>query len=205
MRFRGREQLVSHQGKARHRSSSQCCSTLRSNNLFVSPSAIWPRRYCKSTICSLSFGSVQAATKLWPEVFNTPEASARRDELVEKMRVVRPVVETGRVLTSSLQDAAKLFLLVMEAKHVQASRLSVKEISRPCKLTTLVAGFTWVLTLPEQGQAFVKGGRLQAMHYRKWVFRTAMFAYWAVCTRSAGTRTWCRYVACWRVWPLRRF
>lgn len=39
--------------------------------------------------------SPQAAAKLWPEVFATPEADARKEELVEKMRVVRPVVETG--------------------------------------------------------------------------------------------------------------
>ena len=38
---------------------------------------------------------MQAAAKLWPEVFQTPEAEARKEELVEKMRVVRPVVETG--------------------------------------------------------------------------------------------------------------
>lgn len=37
----------------------------------------------------------QAAAKLWPEVFATPAAEARKEELVEKMRVVRPVVETG--------------------------------------------------------------------------------------------------------------
>lgn len=41
--------------------------------------------------------AVQAAAKLWPEVFETPEAEARKEELVEKMRVVRPVVETGCV------------------------------------------------------------------------------------------------------------
>lgn len=39
----------------------------------------------------------QAAAKLWPDVFATPEAEACKEELVEKMRVVRPVVETGCV------------------------------------------------------------------------------------------------------------
>ena len=38
---------------------------------------------------------LQAAEKLWPEIFNAPEAKAREGELVEKMRIVRPVVETG--------------------------------------------------------------------------------------------------------------
>jgi hypothetical protein len=32
---------------------------------------------------------------VWPEVFASPEAELRKDELVEKMRAVRPVVETG--------------------------------------------------------------------------------------------------------------
>lgn len=39
----------------------------------------------------------QAAKKLWPDVFDTPAAAAREAELVEKMRIVRPVVETGWV------------------------------------------------------------------------------------------------------------
>lgn len=42
-----------------------------------------------------SLSAFKAAAKLWPEVFATPEADARKEELVEKMRVVRPVVETG--------------------------------------------------------------------------------------------------------------
>ncbi|KAL4452021.1 hypothetical protein ABPG75_007683 [Micractinium tetrahymenae] len=42
-----------------------------------------------------SLSAFKAAAKLWPEVFATPEAEARKEELVEKMRVVRPVVETG--------------------------------------------------------------------------------------------------------------
>ena len=39
--------------------------------------------------------SPQAASKMWPEVFASPEAQARKGELVERMRDVRPVVETG--------------------------------------------------------------------------------------------------------------
>ncbi len=39
--------------------------------------------------------STQAAAILWPEVFATEEAEAKKEELVEKMRAVRPVVETG--------------------------------------------------------------------------------------------------------------
>ncbi|PSC71072.1 hypothetical protein C2E20_5531 [Micractinium conductrix] len=42
-----------------------------------------------------SLSAFKAAAKLWPDVFATPEAEACKEELVEKMRVVRPVVETG--------------------------------------------------------------------------------------------------------------
>lgn len=45
--------------------------------------------------CSAPTTRAQAAAKVWPDVFGTPEAEARKGELVEKMRAVRPVVETG--------------------------------------------------------------------------------------------------------------
>ena len=38
---------------------------------------------------------VQAAARLWPQLLATPAAESRKDELVEKMRAVRPVLETG--------------------------------------------------------------------------------------------------------------
>jgi hypothetical protein len=37
----------------------------------------------------------QAAAIVWPEIFGSQEAEDRKEELVEKMRAVRPVVETG--------------------------------------------------------------------------------------------------------------
>jgi hypothetical protein len=37
----------------------------------------------------------QAAEKLWPDVFSSVDAQARKDKLIEDMRAVRPVVETG--------------------------------------------------------------------------------------------------------------
>jgi len=37
----------------------------------------------------------KAAEKLWPEIFTAPEALAKKEDVVEKMRLVRPVVETG--------------------------------------------------------------------------------------------------------------
>jgi hypothetical protein len=39
--------------------------------------------------------TAQAASKVWPEVFRTAAAEEKKEELVEKMRAVRPVVETG--------------------------------------------------------------------------------------------------------------
>lgn len=43
----------------------------------------------------LSVPPIQAATKLWPDVFTSEEALARKDQVIEDMRAVRPVVETG--------------------------------------------------------------------------------------------------------------
>jgi len=37
----------------------------------------------------------QAAAIQWPDIFTRPEAEAAKPDLVEKMRAVRPVVETG--------------------------------------------------------------------------------------------------------------
>ncbi|KAG2445183.1 hypothetical protein HYH02_008651 [Chlamydomonas schloesseri] len=42
-----------------------------------------------------SLSAFKAAAILWPHIFGTPAAEARKAELVEKMRAVRPVVETG--------------------------------------------------------------------------------------------------------------
>ena len=42
-----------------------------------------------------SLSAFRAAQAQWPEVFNTPEAAAAQPRLVEQMRAVRPVVETG--------------------------------------------------------------------------------------------------------------
>ena len=37
----------------------------------------------------------RAAQRLWPHLFSTPAALAERERVVEQMRRVRPVVETG--------------------------------------------------------------------------------------------------------------
>lgn len=42
-----------------------------------------------------SLSAFKAAAILWPGVFATPEAEAAKPRLVEEMRAVRPVVETG--------------------------------------------------------------------------------------------------------------
>jgi hypothetical protein len=42
-----------------------------------------------------SLSAWRAAAVQWPDVFRTPEAEAQQDRVVEGMRAVRPVVETG--------------------------------------------------------------------------------------------------------------
>lgn len=42
----------------------------------------------------------QAAKKLWPDIFTSADAQARKDKILEDMRAVRPVVETGYVAAS---------------------------------------------------------------------------------------------------------
>mmetsp|Transcript_24172 Transcript_24172/g.52804 ORF Transcript_24172/g.52804 Transcript_24172/m.52804 type:complete len:294 (+) Transcript_24172:56-937(+) len=42
-----------------------------------------------------SLSAFKVAAIKWPDIFSTPAAEARKEELVEKMRAVRPVVETG--------------------------------------------------------------------------------------------------------------
>jgi hypothetical protein len=37
----------------------------------------------------------KAAAKLWPSIFTEETAIAKKDDIMEKMRIVRPVVETG--------------------------------------------------------------------------------------------------------------
>ena len=42
----------------------------------------------------------RAAEGLWPEMFQAEDAKTQMDEIMEKMRVVRPVVETGMLLST---------------------------------------------------------------------------------------------------------
>lgn len=42
-----------------------------------------------------SLSALKAASRVWPGMFNTTATAGRQAELVEKMRAVRPVVETG--------------------------------------------------------------------------------------------------------------
>lgn len=41
--------------------------------------------------------SPQASAELWPDLFAQPAVQERREEILNKMRTVRPVVETGCV------------------------------------------------------------------------------------------------------------
>ena len=42
-----------------------------------------------------SLSAWKAATLQWPSIFKSPEAMSQKDEVMERMRSVRPVVETG--------------------------------------------------------------------------------------------------------------
>jgi hypothetical protein len=44
---------------------------------------------------------LQAATKLWPHLFDTSEALNSKDKILSDMHTVRPVVETGYVYPKS--------------------------------------------------------------------------------------------------------
>jgi hypothetical protein len=49
-----------------------------------------------------SAGSFQASARKWPDLFAKPEVIAQEDAVEEKMRTVRPVVETGYVTRPQL-------------------------------------------------------------------------------------------------------
>ena len=46
--------------------------------------------------------SDQAAAKLWPEVLQSSSVQQRKNEIMQKMRIVRPVVETGSLTLFTL-------------------------------------------------------------------------------------------------------
>lgn len=46
-----------------------------------------------------------AAASVWPSIFVSEESISKKDEVMEKMRSVRPVVETG-VLQSKVTNAS---------------------------------------------------------------------------------------------------
>ncbi len=54
-----------------------------------------------------SLSAWKAALKKWPEIFGTPEAESKRDSVLEGMRIVRPVVETGCLSAARLPAARR--------------------------------------------------------------------------------------------------
>jgi hypothetical protein len=67
------------------------------DTLGLRPHKCLPRRSrCpRRTFVTVAPNPAQAAAIHWPDIFNTPEAEAAKPRLVEQMRAVRPVVETG--------------------------------------------------------------------------------------------------------------
>ena len=47
-----------------------------------------------------SLQSVQAALRLWPDVFGSASAEQEKQRVLQEMHVVRPVIETGSVSVS---------------------------------------------------------------------------------------------------------
>lgn len=43
------------------------------------------------------FVCMQAASRVWPDYMSEPSSAAKKDKVIEDMRIVRPVVETGYV------------------------------------------------------------------------------------------------------------
>lgn len=64
------------------------------------PGSVWAFDFdgvvCDS-VGESSLSAWRAAESKWPELFGAPEALARQELVVEQMRVVRPVIETGCV------------------------------------------------------------------------------------------------------------
>ena len=64
---------------------------------------------------------LQAASKLWPERFSSQDALDRKDQLIEDMRAVRPVVETGYVCTR----CALIYLFTYHYQHIHQSGMKI--------------------------------------------------------------------------------
>ena len=56
-----------------------------------------------------SLSAWKAATALWPDIFDTDKARDAKAQIMEDMRVVRPVVETGAPRLLSLEEQLDLF------------------------------------------------------------------------------------------------
>lgn len=60
-----------------------------------------PQQFCICVLynaqdrCQGSYHGMQASAREWPELFSNPDVQAREAEVEQKMRTVRPVVETG--------------------------------------------------------------------------------------------------------------
>lgn len=62
-----------------------------------------------------SLSAWRAATIKWPELFKTPEAEAQQDRVIEGMRAVRPVVETGCVRCTKYMTGLHLVYILTQS------------------------------------------------------------------------------------------
>ena len=146
---------------------------------------------------------LQAAAKLWPDVFQTPEAESRKGELVEKMRVVRPVVETGCVVPGSSSGSCSSGATAasgtsatvicrcevqLSARRAQEQQQSaVRLCNLQIRLHTPRRRLPCCHALPSQPA-------LPAL-----LLMCAVVAALCLVPGPAGMRTSCRFGACWRV------
>lgn len=68
-----------------------------------------------------SLSAWKAATHLWPEIFTNEATISKKDEVIEKMRLVRPVVETG-----VLQTHARCQIAETMAERTQNKTRTIK-------------------------------------------------------------------------------
>ena len=66
---------------------------------------------------------MQAALRLWPEVFGSASAEQEKQRVLEQMHVVRPVIETGSVSVRCEQVVVLMHHLDM--MHVQEAAAAV--------------------------------------------------------------------------------
>lgn len=81
-----------------------------------------------------SLSGLKAAARVWPDIFNTQAVEARKAELVEKMRAVRPVIETGYeniVQVRCLFEGMEVDDMLNNWEHILPGKMAEWKLDRP--------------------------------------------------------------------------